>query len=193
MLSKGDLEKVFATYWDEMDRCRNTGAYWALLHITVCMPDICGALESSDGEASKAKYIDWFDRYWSDSILNGDECYRMRCKVLHQARSLTDRPGRYLGFAFGQPSNDGQIYHKQINKNVLHLDVGELEKELRIGIKKWINDMESLRDTLNSNNVENNIREVVRVTQYVVPQQPSDLSGIINLKTISVTGSSGKL
>ena len=192
MLSIGELEKVFATYWDEMDRCRSARAYWALLHITVCMPDICGALESLNGEASGQKYIEWFNRYWSDPVLNGDECYRMRCKVLHQARSLTDRPGRYDGIAFGQPSNDGQIYHKQVSNRILHLDVGEFEKELRAGIKKWIRDTESQNDTIKSGNVENNIRDVVKVTQYEVPQQPTSLSGMINLNTISVTGSDGK-
>jgi hypothetical protein len=44
-----ELEKAFAVYFDEIERCRRAGAYWALLHVVVALPDICAALESENG------------------------------------------------------------------------------------------------------------------------------------------------
>ena len=49
MLTPGSLDSAFQIYWDEMDRCRAARTYWALLHVTICLPDICAALERRTG------------------------------------------------------------------------------------------------------------------------------------------------
>ena len=46
MLKQKLLDKAFQTYWEDMERCRGAKAYWCLLHVTVCFPDICAALQS---------------------------------------------------------------------------------------------------------------------------------------------------
>ena len=57
MLTRGALDKTFQMYWDDMDRCRAGDAYWSLLHVTVCLPDICAALESDDGRTNQKLHI----------------------------------------------------------------------------------------------------------------------------------------
>ncbi len=107
MLAPGQLATAFGVYWREMERCRQAKAYWALLHVTVCLPDICAALESDDGEATGSRYISWSDIYLPDSLLLGAERYRMRCKVLHQGRAALEQAGRYTGFSLSQPGSTG--------------------------------------------------------------------------------------
>src|SRR5688572_6289739 len=115
VLKPGDLA-AFATYWQEMDRCRASKTYWSLLHVTVCIPDICAALEADDGETTKFRYIQWADRYLREPLLSGEELYRMRCKVLHQGRAALDQPGaRYTGFSFAEPAITGEIDHLRVD------------------------------------------------------------------------------
>src|SRR5258706_13882456 len=109
------LRTAFRMYWDDMDRCRNGNAYWSLLHVTVCLPDICASLGSDNGETSRTRYVAWCDRYLPDPLLSGPERYRMRCEVLHHARASTDQPGRYIGFSFGQPTPSGQEDHRRVD------------------------------------------------------------------------------
>lgn len=39
------------------------GAYYLALYASLTLPDICGAMESDDGQATGNKYIAWFDKH----------------------------------------------------------------------------------------------------------------------------------
>ena len=41
----------------------NGHSYYLALYASLTLPDICGAMESDDGQATGAKYIAWFDKY----------------------------------------------------------------------------------------------------------------------------------
>jgi hypothetical protein len=58
MLQQGTLTFAFKTYWDEMETCLRAKAYWSLLHVIVCLPDLCSALEAKNGQATQKLYID---------------------------------------------------------------------------------------------------------------------------------------
>ena len=55
--------------------------YYSALFLTLVLPSICGALESANGQDSGEKYKDWYDRYITDSNLDGEECFRLRCSL----------------------------------------------------------------------------------------------------------------
>src|SRR5205085_9391094 len=137
----------------DMERCRVVRAYWCLLHVVVCLPDICAALQSPNGENKKPKYIAWCDQYLKDAFLSSAERYYMRCKVLHQGYASTDPPSRYTGFAFGQPSDSGVIDHKRAENDILHLDVGEFARETWAGVNSWISRLESNPTVTEARNV----------------------------------------
>jgi len=180
----GELKRVFETYWDEMERCRKAQAYWSLLHVTVCLPDICAALQSSNGKTRGVLYIDWCNQYLDDSILRGPERYDMRCKILHQGRTCTDEPGRYTGFAFGQPSESGDIDHGRAEGTILHLDVGQLALEMRSAVESWIQDVAASPHSDAAKNVQQNLVSVVRITRTNV--RFSNLLTIPIAKTTSI-------
>ena len=62
ILTKDSLRKSFEVYLDMLDGCAKARFYWMALHILVIIPDICGALESSNGEASSDSYKNWCER-----------------------------------------------------------------------------------------------------------------------------------
>ena len=168
MLKPGTLASAFRPYWDEMENCRQAKVYWALLHVTVCLPDICAALQAPNGEATSKRYSDWCDKHVPNPDFSGGERYMMRCKVLHQGRATTGKTGRYTGFAFGQPSATGVVDHMRVEVSKLHLDVGELAREMRQGIEAWIRMLETSPGLPESANVEKNLPSLIRVTQVTI-------------------------
>ena len=179
VLTTGTLAAAFGVYWQEMERCRANKAYWSLLHVTVCIPDICGALESDNGESTKAGYIAWSDHYLPDQLLTGAERYRMRCKVLHQGRASTDQPGRYDGFAFTQPPTIGRPCHREIDGKTLVLDVGQLAVETQAGAERWFQALESAPTTAAALNTERYLPSLVQVRQVLAPRQIDVFGGTV--------------
>ena len=170
MLVPGTLNTVFSTYWLEMERCRNARAYWALLHVSVCLPDICAALQAPNGETTGPRYIDWCEKYLPDPLLSGAERYRMRCKVLHQGRATTDlAASRYIGFSFGQPSPSGHVDHKRVDAGALNLDVGLVAEETRQAVARWIHVLESNPVCAEAMDVAVNLGSLVQVRQLPFP------------------------
>src|SRR5215831_18001792 len=111
MLRTGELSNALKGYWQDAERCFNSKAFWCLLHVSVSLPDLCAALESSDGNATPQRYKNWCKKYFTQPAFNGNERYKMRCKVLHQGRARPSKPGRYSLFAFEQPHSRGRVDH----------------------------------------------------------------------------------
>jgi hypothetical protein len=175
MLQREQLNLAFQTYWDDMVRCRSGGAYWSLLHVTLCIPDICAALGSQNGETTGKLYRKWCGRFLPDQLISSDERYWMRCTVLHQGRAVTNGSPRYSGFAFTQPSTGGAILHRQVLGTLLHLDVGELARETQDAVKRWIVELEQKSQSLETINVGRNLTSLVSVAHTVVNPSPPSL------------------
>jgi hypothetical protein len=173
MLDTSLLKSRFETYWDDLERCRQSGAFWSLLHVTVCIPDICAALESPDGKTSRSRYITWCARHFTEPLLVGAERYRMRCKVLHQGRATTDEPGRYSRFSFGSPSVNGEKDHLRVEGGTLHLDVGDMASEAQHAVEAWIGGLAAAPASTAGSAVAANLSSMVRVDVVQVRQPRS--------------------
>jgi hypothetical protein len=172
MLATGSLGTAFTIYWDEMKRCRSGLTYWALLHVTVCLPDICAALQSSNGETTGARYTAWCDQYLTNSMLTGAERWQMRCKVLHQGRASI-QAGRYDGFSFAQPAVTGQVDHLRLEGKTLVLDVGKMADEMKTGVGAWILNLENNASGPEALNAEKHLPSLIQVRKFKLPSQPS--------------------
>lgn len=85
---------------DQMDAASREGRHLISLYIALTIPDACAGLQSSDGKSSGANYASWFDSNMvggydelpfgagpdSNVWMTGDDCWRFRCVILHQAR-----------------------------------------------------------------------------------------------------------
>jgi hypothetical protein len=83
---------------EQIEVCRSQKLYYIAMSAALMVPEICGAIESSDGRGTRTKYAQWFDTYlgekykseiW-DVSLTGADCYQCRCALLHQGRSRSD-------------------------------------------------------------------------------------------------------
>ena len=76
-------------------------------------------------------------------------------------------------FACGQPHSSGAVDHLRVDDSTLHIDVGELYKETRQAIEKWIGTLEGNLASAEANNVAKNLPLLVRVTTPTVPVSTS--------------------
>jgi len=180
MLTPGSLNNAFQIYWDEMHRCTAGKAYWALLHVTVCLPDICAALESKNGKTEGSRYVAWCDKYLIDPALSGSERWQMRCKVLHEGRASIAASHRYDGFSFAQPAPKGQVDHMRLVGKTLILDVGVLAAEMKAGVERWIQYLESNPSAPNALHAMANLSSLVQVRQFPHPASTRLVPIIIN-------------
>ena len=183
-MNKKELQKYFNTYTEQIPLLIKIKAYWALLHFIIIFPDICGALESSDGRATPDKYINWTQKYIEYSpLLSAEELYDIRCLLLHQGRTLGKF--RYPNYIFGQPSINGSRVHKcRLSNGFFVLDVDELTKEILKGLDEWFNELSANPGSTISINVQNNIKYI---SQKDTSGKPfgNDIVGL----NISVSGS----
>jgi hypothetical protein len=156
------LSQAFQVYWEEMRRCRKSIAYWSLLHLTLCLPDICAALQSPSGKTDGTKYRNWCKRWFPSGKLSADERREMRNKILHQGRS-TGASIRYIRFAFYSPPDSGHIQHLHDQAGVLYVNVDELAKETKSAVERWIADLDSNPTKTKAVNAFSNLSSLVKV------------------------------
>ena len=160
MLTQAKLKEAFKPYFDEIARCVENKCYFALLHLAVILPDICGALESSKGDSDGNSYMDWCKRYLCDPLLTPKEWWEIRCKLLHQGRTLMEK-GRYRELVFIQPGMKDSNAHGRILDEKLYLDVGEMVNKVRNALYQWFQDLESNAASTYPSNVESNLSALV--------------------------------
>lgn len=93
----------------EVRCCLDSGYYHAALALALTIPDICGRVEYPEYRIeypeyrtkSSKRYVAWFNDHIlvnyakkftpegevSESYFNGDMCYSLRCKLLHEGNS----------------------------------------------------------------------------------------------------------
>ncbi|MCK5021777.1 MAG: hypothetical protein KAR54_00830 [Candidatus Pacebacteria bacterium] len=161
-MNKEELEEKFSVYTDQISLMRGAGAYWALLHYIIIFPDICGALESTNGLANSSRYKKWASDYVASPFLLDDEWYEIRCKILHQGITLSSR--RYVSYKFvSSPDLNGNIIHRCLFNDVLILDVRNMTDEILQGLDKWFEDIVNNINPTKTRNVENNINNLSSV------------------------------
>ena len=136
--------------------------YYLSLFITLCIPDICGALESEKGEANREKLKNWINNnlvpYRPDKYgerFTSDHIYQFRCAMLHQGRTK-HVSSEYLRILFFEPGIETGIHG-------LHCCIVGSDsrfKSLLIDIDQFCNDMiESAKVWINKNKMNKNYLE----------------------------------
>mgnify|MGYP000045588277 CR=1 FL=1 len=111
--------------------------YFTSINTALIIPDICSALQSSNGRTNGKKYSNWFNEFVSDkytNILYGSDVYKLRCASLHQGKFNYDYDN-YDRILF-QPSIGGTIHNCIFENNG-----GIIEKALILNIETFINDI----------------------------------------------------
>lgn len=100
----------------EIELALDAKLYYLALEASLTLPDICAALQSDDGRASKSKYIAWYDTYAKEPgnlSISGKDCYYFRCSYVHQAQT-THENATYSRIIFLAPACHGIIMHNNV-------------------------------------------------------------------------------
>lgn len=103
----------------EVRCCLDSGYYHAALALALTIPDICGRVEYPEYRIeypeyrtkSSKRYVAWFNDHIlvnyakkftpegevSESYFNGDMCYSLRCKLLHEGNSHLEAKSTIVG------------------------------------------------------------------------------------------------
>lgn len=168
-MTREELMDAFKIYWSELELCRSAGAYWALLHVTVCLPDICAALQSHNGRTNGNKYRAWCGRFLTNPLLSANERWLMRCAVLHQGRSKLPVGSRYTGFSFSRPNAQRQVLHNEVEGTTLIQDVDVLSREVTTGVIDWMIKIALSPGTVEAEHVAKNLPRLIRVREFPLP------------------------
>lgn len=125
-------------FLNEIKEALDARLYYLALQAALTLPDICGALESSNGKAGKDKYISWFERYAKESgpiVLSGEDCYYFRCSCVHQF-STQHPKSTYKKLIFLIPGRS-LVAHNNIVNGALNIDVIKFCNNMISAVKKW--------------------------------------------------------
>lgn len=124
----------------EIQVAYKNGLYRLALFSVLTLPDICGALRSSDGEADSKKYTDWYEEFVLSKypVLSATEAYQYRCSALHQGKSEPRRSENkdYERIIFLDPSAKNRITVKRIS--VTDPNTGEKKSAIAIDLESLI-------------------------------------------------------
>jgi hypothetical protein len=123
---------------NEIGRALQAGLYYPAIVLTLTLPDICGALESADGEATGARYKDWRDTWLFAAYpnVNGQDLYSLRCGVLHQGR-LGHPKMQYSRVLFTVPNAQRNVFHNNIIGDALNLDAVIFCTDVMKAVARW--------------------------------------------------------
>ncbi|WP_461632268.1 hypothetical protein [Labilibaculum euxinus] len=133
--------------------------YWSALNTALLLPDICGALDSPNGQAKGGKYVAWFDKYvlpnYPDSI-NSWDFYNLRCATIHQGK-LNHTNANYSKIIFQLPDNFGNTVHCTIfNNTVMNVSLEIFIEDVISGFEKWYNERSNVDFV--AKNIENTVQ-----------------------------------
>jgi hypothetical protein len=139
------LGGIVKDYLDQVEAGANLAQlFYLALAGALVIPDMCGALESNNGEATGSKYKAWFDthvaplhKFGADPILTGENCYRFRCSLLHQGRTQHPHSG-YRRMIFVEPGSTGIVMHMNVLNDALNIDVRSFCLEMVGAARAWL-------------------------------------------------------
>jgi len=130
---------------NQIEKGLDANLYFLSLFVSLSIPDICGALNSQDGESSREKYEDWFDKYVAlkyGGILGGKDCYYFRCSLLHQGTSLHP-DSSYNRVLFIEPGTSTCIFHMCKTNDALTIDINKFCMEIIDGANEYLTQNEN--------------------------------------------------
>lgn len=105
--NEGELK--FGALLEQIEKCVSQKLFYVAIMACLAIPDIGGAIDSDDGEATQKKYEEWFDKYAfpkyrgiGENRLTGKECYFLRCSMLHQGKAQHKALKKYSDIIFSE-------------------------------------------------------------------------------------------
>lgn len=142
------MEKII----ESVESAISSGNFYAAFVVSLTLPDICGDIEYP-GMDSKSGYIKWLSTNLPEYIghASGEECYALRCTILHNADDYLDEykrrsfsPLLILGRFYLRSEGSHLIrltdnYYNGVKlENVVALNTVEFSKDILKAVKDWL-------------------------------------------------------
>lgn len=126
-------------FLQQIEKALSYNLYYIALQSTLTLPDICGALQSTDGTATKAKYVDWYNTYFlKKTFLSANDCYYFRCSNIHQGKTV-HKNSTYSRILFVEPSEKNSIVlNNNIINGALNIDVNIFCTDMIASVRNWL-------------------------------------------------------
>jgi hypothetical protein len=123
---------------DEVEKALSAGLFYLAILTALSLPDICGALESADGQTSGAKYRAWYDLWMAKLYpeITSVDLYSLRCGVVHQGR-LGHSKMQYARVIFTIPNAQRNVFHRNIINDALNLDAVTFCRDVIKCVSDW--------------------------------------------------------
>jgi len=162
----------------------NNKNWYGALFLALCIPDICGYIESPK-KKSQDRYEQWFKEYMLSKysfcvgpehtpqvFLSPSDCYALRCAILHEGRDvILEQNAREAldRFHFIEPPPRGiQIHCNRINNNILQLQVDIFCNDMINGLRKWQQNIHKIPD------IEQRFKNILKVYPSIQIPKMSD-------------------
>ncbi|MBT6050130.1 MAG: hypothetical protein HOG49_25320 [Candidatus Scalindua sp.] len=180
--------KKMKSLLDQVKKGLDAGLYQLALFVALCVPDICGAVESEDGKASGEKYKAWIKQNltekWPDKYkdqFTPEKIYQFCCALLHQGKTKHEN-STYLRILFLEPKG---LKQKNITLNTHCCEVGTETKSmsLLIDIEQFCNDIiEATQAWIKRNETNQNFKKnyknlIIRYPEGIEPVLGSPVIG----------------
>ncbi len=117
--------------------------YFLALAGALMIPDLCGALDSPDGQATGTRYKAWFDQHFAPlhafggtPMLDGQTCWQFRCSLLHQGTTQHDNSA-YSRILFVEPGTTTNFFHMNVLNDALNIDAEQFAIEMVKVARAW--------------------------------------------------------
>lgn len=122
---------------DQINAANKAGYYYVALVSALSLPDICGALDSPDGEASRERYITWYDHHITSGLARGQDIYHFRSSLIHPSRTPAPK-GQFTRIIFMEPRATTYVFDNCIVGDALMLDVHNFIMLLCTATRIWL-------------------------------------------------------
>jgi hypothetical protein len=136
----GPLEIIF----QDVERGLNAGLFYLALAVALTVPGVCAALESASGSTSGRDAIafrDWYNANLAHMYpsLTADDCYSLRCGLVHQGRFGDPNRMQYARVLFTIPNAQRATFHNNILNDALNLDTITFCRDMINAARNWWN------------------------------------------------------
>lgn len=162
----------------EIKKALDNQLYLVALQSCLTIPDICGVMESDNGNSTRDKYVNWYDQYAAAKMnckLLALDCYYFRCSMLHQGTTIpnpkkNDTPS-FNRIVFIAPDDKHFFFHNNTMNGALNIDLHIFCNGMIEAAAEWLRDMEKKQ-------TPNYKKNTVKLIRYYPEGLPPYTSGI---------------
>lgn len=125
--------------FEEIETAINQRLWVLALAGTLALPDMCAAIQASNGRTNGDRYRAWVSEHLLDqyTYLDPEELWQMRCSLLHQARSSASKTKRVV---FIGPNSAVMIHNSLMESeggDILLLDLPTFARDVIGAVRSW--------------------------------------------------------